>query len=501
VGAAILPPVRGGSAEHAIAKLEIDPPRRLAVGRGSAFVIGGYCYHPAAATRALAVQLGEERQPVERFRLPREDVFEQPPEESGARAHAFRSGFVAMPTVRPVGRERDAELSLVLTLAGRGEEIVPLGRIRLDPTLAAPPAATDRPFPGSGPRVAICMATYNPPPELLRRQLDSVRAQSHDNWMCVISDDHSSEEGFEMLRAEVAGDERFLVDRNDRRLGFYGNFERALSMAPPSADYVTLCDQDDRWHPEKLERLLERIADGAQLVYSDARVVDPQGNLIHDSYWSERRNNYTNFASLLLANSVTGAASLFRRELLDDVLPFPPKLDLAFHDHWLATIALALGRIDYLDERLYDYVQHEGAVIGHSTANRIPKPVRQHLVERLRNPGEGSRIAYYYKWYQQLLFAEVLRLRCSERMAPAKRRVLRRLLSADSGVAGIAWLLARRLRRLWGHDETLDRELLYAYALLRRRAVSIQTLGRRRPGRWLSRDASIPPAPTHGGST
>ncbi|MGH2956565.1 MAG: glycosyltransferase family 2 protein [Solirubrobacterales bacterium] len=494
--------MRGTIAENAIAKLEIDPPRRLAVGRGSAFVIGGYCYHPAAATRALAVQLGEERQSVERFRLPREDVFGQLPEDAAGRPYAFRSGFVAMPTLVPISTAGNVELSLVMALADGEEKSVPLGRIRLDPTLAAPSAATERPFPGSGPQVAICMATYNPPPELLRRQLDSVRAQSHGNWLCLISDDYSSEEGFEGLRAEVAGDERFVVDRNTRRLGFYGNFERALSMAPPSADYVTLCDQDDRWHPEKLERLLERIADGAQLVYSDARVVDPQGNLIHDSYWSQRRNNYTNFASLLLANSVTGAASLFRRELLDDVLPFPPKLDQgAFHDHWLATVALSLGRIDYIEEPLYDYVQHQGAVIGHSTANRIPKPVRQHLIERLRNPGEGSRIAYYYKWYQQRLFAQVLRLRCSERMAPAKRRVLRRLLSADDGVAGIAWLLARRLRRLWGHDETLDRELLYAYALLRRRAVSAWTLGRRRPGRWLSRDASIPPAPTQGGST
>ena len=27
-------------------------------------------------------------------------------------------------------------------------------------------------------------------------------------------------------------------------------------MAPPSAAYVALADQDDRWHPEKLEALL-----------------------------------------------------------------------------------------------------------------------------------------------------------------------------------------------------------------------------------------------------
>ena len=80
-------------------------------------------------------------------------------------------------------------------------------------------------------------------------------------------------------------------------------------------------------------------------------------------------------------------------------------------------------------------------------------------------------------------------------MAPPKRRVLRRLLAADSGVAGLTWLLGRRARRLWGHDETLDRELFYSYALVRRRAISAYTAGRGRPNRFLPRDISIPPDP------
>jgi glycosyltransferase involved in cell wall biosynthesis len=345
------------------------------------------------------------------------------------------------------------------------------------------------------------MATFNPPPELLRRQLDSIREQTHGNWVCLISDESSDPALREGLAREIEGDARFVLSTADRHSGYYGNFERALSMAPARAEFVTLCDQDDRWHSEKLERLLEAMGGGAQLVYSDARVVGPDGDLVHDSYWTVRRNNYTNFGSLLLANTVTGAASLVRRDLLDDVLPFPPNLANPFHDHWLAVVAMARGEIAYVDEPLYDYVQHGGAVIGHSTANKRPRPIRQHVMERLRKPGTGSRVVYYYNWHQQLLFAEVLRLRCWDRMTAPKRRTLRRLLNADSGVLGLSWLLGRRVRRLWGRNETLDRELFYAYALVRRRAVSILNLGRRRPGRWLPRDASIPPTPDRGGGT
>ncbi len=463
------------------------------MGRGTAFPIAGYCYHPSRRTRRLEVAVGNRHQPVDHLRMPRGDVFTESANGDGENGHAFRSGFVGLASIAQLERVEDAPVSLVLTFEDGGEAKAQVGSVLLRPDLVPPEVPPPSFADGARHAVAICLATYNPPPALLRRQLDSIRQQSHSNWVCVISDDASDADSFANLEREVEGDRRFVLARSESRLGFYGNFERALSMAPQSADYVTLCDQDDYWHPNKLERLILEMGD-AQLIYSDARVVDPAGKLIHSSYWTARRNNHTNFGSLVLANSVTGAAALFRRELLDDVLPFPVKLADAFHDHWLAIVALARGRIAYLEEPLYDYVQHTGAVIGHATANKRPRPIRQHLLDRLRHPGGGSRIVYYYNWYQQLLFAQVLRLRCWERMDRAKRRVVRRILQADSGVTGLFWLLGRRVRRLWGHNETLDRELFYAYALLRRRAISLWTLGRSRPGRVLPRDASVPPA-------
>ena len=486
------PSMNGSQVE---AGLEIPPPARIAVGRGTAFVLGGYCYQPAARTRALAIGIGGSRQRVAHMRLPRDDVYGRLDPGDPASAHAYRSGFVSLVDLAPVGSAAHLEVELILTLADGTEACVPAASIEVEPQLRPPDDVAAPAFPGrDGPRVAICMATYEPPADLLRMQLDSVREQTHGNWVCVISDDCSSDESFADLRELTDGDDRFAVSRSPERLGFYRNFERALSMAPHDADFVAYCDQDDRWHPNKLERLIGNIG-GAQLVYSDARIVSPDRRVVRPSYWTERRNNYTNFASLLLANSVTGAASLFRRAVLDDALPFPPRLARAFHDHWVAVVAMARGELAYVDEPLYDYVQHHGAVIGHSMANKKPRPIRQHLVERLRNPTGGSRIVYFYDWHQQLLFAEVVRLRCWDRMTPAKRRVVRRLLSADSGVSGLTWLLGRRARRLWGHDETLDRELFYSYALVRRRAVSAYTAGRRRPSRFLPRDISIPPDP------
>ncbi len=134
-------------------------------------------------------------------------------------------------------------------------------------------------------------------------------------------------------------------------------------MAPAEAELLALCDQDDRWYPEKLS-VLRGALGNAQLVYSDQRLVDADGRVLRESMWTGRRNNHTDVTSLLVANSITGAATLFRREVADIAMPFPETPGMQFHDHWLGLVALAAGEIAYVDRPLYDYVQHSGAIFG-----------------------------------------------------------------------------------------------------------------------------------------
>src|SRR5205085_12316687 len=119
--------------------------------------------------------------------------------------------------------------------------------------------------------IAVCMATFDPDPDLFRTQIDSLRAQTCERWTCVISDDGSSPERFALIADTVGGDPRFVVSRSPRRQKFYRNFERALRMAPAEAELLALCDQDDRWYPDKLEVLREALG-SALLVYSDQRL-------------------------------------------------------------------------------------------------------------------------------------------------------------------------------------------------------------------------------------
>src|SRR3954466_8292416 len=303
------------------------------------------------------------------------------------------------------------------------------------------------------PPVAICMAAFEPDPLLLERQIASIREQSHENWLCLISDDGSSAERFEHLRSLTSADPRFTLSQGESRLGFYANFERALQMVPATAAFVALADQDDRWYPEKLATLLSACG-RAQLAYSDMRIVDEQGDVISDTFWRGRRNNYTNLASLLLANTVTGAASLFRRELLELVLPFPEPVGEPFHDQWIASVALATGSIAYVDRPLYDYVQHGGAARGHEAAMRPWGAGR--LLDR-RHPGRSPRRsrAHAERSYENnvrriALAAKEIEARAGGGMEPSKARVVRRVAGLDRSSAAAVWLALRSLRRLAG---------------------------------------------------
>jgi glycosyltransferase involved in cell wall biosynthesis len=487
-------------------QLECDLPGELAVGAGTAVFVCGWCFCPEAPIAGLSLSADGEAQPLAAWGMPRLDPFRalhptldlfaaggldrDPASDDDPELRSYRSGFWGIARFRAGVPAAGHGLSLVAELHGGERVVAELARFPL-----RVPAEPARPLwpagAGSGPRVAIAMATYDPPADLLRAQLDSIRDQTHGNWLCVISDDCSPPGAQEMIRDAIGADERFLLSLSTRRLGFYRNFERALELVPREADYVALADQDDRWHADKLAVLLEGIGD-APLIYSDAHVIARDGSRIADTWWDRRRNNHSDLLSLLVANAVTGAASLLRRDLLELALPFPPAQFAHFHDHWLGLIAAATGEIAYEPRPLYDYVQHGSASLGHAAANQMTA-LRDRLRRQrsLRERVHLWRMHYFVDLCRLQQFAAVLDMRCAQRMPAAKRRALRRLIAADRSLVALARFALRGARELVGTPETLGAEWMLFHALAWRRLLAWSA--RDRPQRRLRLDALPPP--------
>jgi len=261
------------------------------------------------------------------------------------------------------------------------------------------------------PLIVICMATYNPKLDLFADQIKSIVSQTHKNWICIINDDCSENEIYEDMKKLVSNDNRFLVYRNASNLGFYHNFEKCLMKVPKNADLVGFADQDDHWHRDKLSTLLNEFDEDTTLVYSDMNIVNTKGELISNTYWTTRSNNYENLDLLIFANTITGAASLFKRELLDVALPFPERVGDSYHDWWIGCVALANGKLKYIDKPLYEYHQHAGNVLGHFT-KKAPSFWKYLLSAKLSRIMWENYAIFLNDFIRIVLVANTLRERC-----------------------------------------------------------------------------------------
>lgn len=454
---------RGADAPAALIAEPVEElPPRLAVGGGSCLYVDGICEElPAGSPRAF-LRVGDSEHALLGSGVPR----------PGLRGQG--GYWWSLVEFAPISEPAEVEVELCLRLEAGGMRTASLGTIELLPDLVPTAgegsgieAAAARLDPADQP-IAIAMASYEPERESFRVQIDSIREQSRGNWLCLISDDCSRPETRAMMREVLDGDERFVLIENERRLGFYGNFERVLELVPEQVDLIALSDQDDRWEADKLASLADGLGPGQLLIYSDSRIVDRSGNVLFDTYWSLRPNNFTDFGSIMVANTVTGAASMIRRELLDLALPFPPKLGNAFHDHWLAQVALAAGPISYVDRPLYDYVQHDDAAIGFLVANghkRYSGSLLDRigsLLGRFRDRGFRPGLAgpYFNVYCRVAQAARMISLRLGPRLEGSRTEVIAAL--AEPGAAR-RWTLGRALAERGRTTATLGRErLLFA---------------------------------------
>lgn len=473
-------------------------PPSLPVGPATAVFCVGTCFHRHRRVANIAIVVdGVPHRPTAQ-RMPRLDRFRElhptlSPQKTGSvdrdpqsprdpDLRSYCSGFWSTIPIEPREQPGKVEIGVEARLEDGTTESAAIAEI--DVVERIEPLRLER-LPGTAgqPLIAVCMTTFNPNMELFRTQVDSIRAQTYRNWVCVISDDRSEPERFDQIADYVDGDDRFLLSRSDRRQGFYRNFERALAMAPAEAEFLALCDQDDRWYPEKLEALREAIG-SAGLAYSDLRRVDVEGRVRAETLWKGRRNNYTNLASLLISNCIVGASCLFRRQMIDHALPFPTGPSWDFHDHWLVVVALSLGEVAYVARPLYDYVLHPGAVMGHVASEKPTPRSKRPLFDRWR-------AAYFNLYLQREFHARLLLDRCRTELTPSKRRALRLIASADRSPLAFAWLALRPARALFGRTETLGVEAVMARGLLWRRLIVLRGWRRERPGR-AKRDASTP---------
>lgn len=201
-------------------------------------------------------------------------------------------------------------------------------------------------------RVCVVMSTYNGEAHL-KEQLNSILSQTLP--IDIFIRDDGSRDGTWDIVSEYACHHGCIKAIRGDNLGCTASFLTALRLAGDSYDYYAFSDQDDVWHPDKMERAvsaLERRDGSLPLLYcSNYNFCD--GNLAFQSK-SDLAPREITFPDTLYENVCSGNTMVFNACLRE--LALKVEVDAAYcHDWWLALVATAMGDIFFDQESSLEY--------------------------------------------------------------------------------------------------------------------------------------------------
>jgi glycosyltransferase involved in cell wall biosynthesis len=301
--------------------------------------------------------------------------------------------------------------------------------------------------PSGAATIAVLLSTFNGE-RFLPAQLQSLLAQTHDDWVLHWRDDGSSD-GTVALMTTFA--ESLPAGRCIRhieppgRIGAKNSFLALLGLVG-GAQTVAFVDQDDVWLPEKLARgaasLAAVPADTPALYCARQILADQAMNRIGLSFNVHRAPQ---FPMALAQNIATGCTMMLNRAAIR-LIAATSAPAATIHDWWCYLVVSAAGGQVLVDATpLVMYRQHDNNLVG-APSNDF----RRAIAALRRGP---STFMTVFRQHIQALQAH------ADLLSPHARRELAaiELALGNGALTRIRFLLGHRLLRQTWHETLLFR--------------------------------------------
>ena len=210
--------------------------------------------------------------------------------------------------------------------------------------------------------VTIVIAVYNPNPVWLRLQLASIDSQTYPHIEVLALDDCSNSISFDeifSIFSKCLVKVPFKLFKNQHNAGSNTTFAKLPTWS--ESPYIAYCDQDDTWHSQKIELLVDNIiSTKSVLSYTNFEIINEEGLLISPNaqtyYKRYKMLKGADLAGYLLTkNFIPGCTSLYKTDIAKASLPFVKHM---VHDHWLSLNASIRGKIGFVNKPLTSYRIH-----------------------------------------------------------------------------------------------------------------------------------------------
>ncbi|MBR6158681.1 MAG: glycosyltransferase family 2 protein, partial [Lachnospiraceae bacterium] len=206
-------------------------------------------------------------------------------------------------------------------------------------------------------KFSILVPLYNTPEKFLREMIDSVVAQTYENWELCLADGSDDAHSYVGDIVKGYGDARIRYEKLTENLGISGNTNKCFDMA--QGDYIGLFDHDDLLHPCALYEYMKVICEkDADYIYCDETTFS--GKSIDHMITLHFKPDFA--PDNLRANNYICHFSVFTKELVEKCGTFRPEFDGSQDHDMILRLTRSAKNIVHIPQILYYWRSHAGSV-------------------------------------------------------------------------------------------------------------------------------------------
>ncbi|MBR1811941.1 MAG: glycosyltransferase family 2 protein [Clostridia bacterium] len=200
-------------------------------------------------------------------------------------------------------------------------------------------------------KVSVVLPVYNGA-EYLAQSIESILAQTYENWELIIVDDGSTDATAAIAAAYAEKDDRIFYYKNPQNMKLPRSLNRGFALS--TGEYLTWTSDDNIYYADAFATMVAAFEKDPQLgfVFSSCDVIDSDGKKIGE--WFMPRN--MELRKIMGAN-IVGACFMYTRRVYAIIGDYNPDLFLAEDfDYWQRIFATF--KVQPIEAYLYAYRDH-----------------------------------------------------------------------------------------------------------------------------------------------
>ena len=206
-------------------------------------------------------------------------------------------------------------------------------------------------------KVSIIVPTYNRE-HLLKETIDSILNQTFKDFELIIVDNYSSDDTEEVVKSCNNHRIRYFKNQNNGIIAINRNF----GIEKSKGEFIGLCDDDDIWMPDKLEKQLSEFEkdETIGLVCTNGMNFNENGDfgLVHKNSLND---DDFKFESIVIKNPIISSSILIKKSVINDVGMMDEEPEFfGAEDNCLWIKIAKKYKVKYIDLPLIKYRTHSG---------------------------------------------------------------------------------------------------------------------------------------------